>query len=632
MRKARKIERFRGIAMARVLGVGLGLVASASVLCAQQSADAQGAPRHASARQWSGDTDEAGGSCDTSELGSPYVPDDFWVYPEVLRLYSLGYLDHVFLGMRPWTRASLLEMLDNANGLIEDGESRGDAAAEQARAIYKSLDDALRADKAALCGAHPGGAIAESAYTSVRGISGTPLDDSFHLGQTIINDYGRPYENGLNSDTGASGYALDGRFAAYVRAEIQQAPSATGYSQALAETLSCSIDGICPATYVPLSTIPMGPIASTAHASLLEAYLSYRLLNHEISFGKEDEWLGPGLGGSFAYSNNAENLYAFHIDRIEPLWVPGLSSITGPFRYEFLVGELRGHTLVPNPLYTPGSTTQPNVITPGNPWVHLEKVSFRPTKDLEFGFERTAIFGGAGHQGVSLHSFLRSFFSFTAGTPTQKYSNADPGARFGVFDFSWRLPFLRNWLTLYADGLVHDDISPIDAPHRAAWRPGLYLSHVPGLPKLDIRGEAASTAPPALISGNPPSLERGDFLYWETIERQGYTNQGQIFGDWIGREDKGGQMWITYHLSGNEWLQANGRYQKATTDFIPGGTTLYDAGFQAVKRIGKDVELDGNFTVEHWKAPIDMPGEQMVTTTSIQVTWFPQRRVERPVP
>ena len=27
--------------------------------------------------------------------------------PAVLRLYSMGYVDHVYLGMRPWTRASL---------------------------------------------------------------------------------------------------------------------------------------------------------------------------------------------------------------------------------------------------------------------------------------------------------------------------------------------------------------------------------------------------------------------------------------------------------------------------------------------------------------------------------------------
>ena len=129
---------------------------------------------------------------------------------------------------------------------------------------------------------------------------------------------------------------------------------------------------------------------------------------------------------------------------------------------------------------------------------------------------------------------------------------------------------------------MHDDVSPIDAPRRASWRPGLYLSHVPGIPKLDIRAEAVSTDPPITNS------QGGRFMYWEGIERQGYTNQGQLFGDWIGREDKGGQGWITYHLSGNEWLQVGIRNQKAAKDFIPSGTTLNDIRFQVVKRIGKD--------------------------------------------
>ena len=88
------------------------------------------------------------------------------------------------------------------------------------------------------------------------------------------------------------------------------------------------------------------------------------------------------------------------------------------------------------------------------------------------------------------------------------------------------------------------------------------------------------------------------------IQRQGYTNQGQLFGDWIGREDKGGQGWITYHLSGNEWFQVGVRNQKAAKDFIPGGTTLNDINFQVVKRIGKDFEINGSFAHERWKAPI----------------------------
>ena len=53
-------------------------------------------------------------------MASPYLPVDSWVYPAVLRLYSLGYVDHVFLGMRPWTRSSVLAMLEETAGKLQD--------------------------------------------------------------------------------------------------------------------------------------------------------------------------------------------------------------------------------------------------------------------------------------------------------------------------------------------------------------------------------------------------------------------------------------------------------------------------------------------------------------------------------
>lgn len=565
--------------------------------------------------------------CHLSSLGSPYIPVDSWIYPAVLRLYSLGYIDMVYLGMRPWTRVSVVHMLEDVPDRIED--SADTPQGQQAQEIYDALMHELRYDIAGPCGQWKGQARIESVYTVMRGITGTPLRDSYHLGSSIVNDYGRPFEGGFNNYTGASAYANAGRFSLYVRGEFEHAPSATGYSQALAQTLS-EVDNLPflnPVTGLPYNqpTIPMGPISSLSNGRIQEAVASVNLLNHEISFGKHDEWLGPAQGGSFAYSNNAENIYAFQINRVEPLSIPLLSRITGPFRYDFLVGELQGHTYMPNPAYT-GQPTVSNVLNPSHPWVHVEKISFRPTENLEFGFSRTVIWGGKGHTPITIHSFLKSFFSFANVGAAEKDGRNDPGARFATFDFSYRLPFLRNWLTFYTDSEVHDDISAIDAPARGAWRPGLYLSHVPGAPRLDIRAEAAWTDA-AVTSSNG-----GDFMYIEAIQRQGYTNQGQIFGDWIGREDKGGQAWITYHLSGNEWLQFNYRNQKAAKDFIriprstEYGTTLNDFGFQAVKRIGPDFEINGSFTLEHYNAPIYLPGQQTVTNTNIQLTWYPSRK------
>jgi len=560
-------------------------------------------------------TDDSYIDCDSSDQASPYIPLDSWIYPAVLRLYSLGYVSGLHLNMRPWTRASLSGMLEDTEDLIADSDkSPGE---DEAEGIYDALKRELREEMSGDCPTKKGSINLESSYTALRGISGTPLRDSFHIGSTIVNDYGRPYANGLNNYSGASGYAAAGRFLLYARGEFQGAPSTTGYSQSLAAQLatidattfyftpSCWGNG-SPCTPIPYNkqaTIPAGPIGTAARGRFLEAYVSAQLLDTVFSFGKQDYWQSPAVGGSMSYSNNAENLYSFRINRIEPLNIPGLSLLTGPFRYEFMIGPLKGHTY------------------PIDPWVHLEKVSFRPTENLEFGFERTVIWGGKGHEPVNIKSFARSFFSLTAPEADVKNSVRDPGARFGAFDFSYRLPFVRNWLTLYSDGEVHDDVSPIDAPRRAAWRPGLYLSHVPRIPKLDLRVEAAWTDPPVSQSSG------GRFMYFEGIQRQGYTNSGQIFGDWVGREGKGSQGWLTYHLSGNEWIQLGVRNHKVPHDFVPGGTTLNDFNVEVVKRIKKDLEIKGNLTIEHWKAPVYLPGQQTVTAATVQVTWFPGRKV-----
>jgi hypothetical protein len=321
--------------------------------------------------------------CEPSVLDSPYIPVDSWVYPAVLRLYSLGYVDSVYLGMRPWTRSSLEHALEETGERIEDADAG--PALDEAEAIYEALIHLLRNDMQGPCLTHEGSTRVESVYTVARAIGGTPLRDSYHLGSTVVNDYGRPYSNGFNNYSGASGYASVGRFLLYARGEFQGAPSAAGYSAALTQTLAAADANwfpiaIDPATGLPYiqTTIPTGPIAATAHGRVVEAYASAHYLNHEISLGKQDDWLGPGLGGGMAYSNNAENIYSFRVNRIEPLRIPLLSRLTGPFRYEFLIGSLKGHTY------------------PNDPWTHVEKVSFKPTPDLEFGFERTVIWGGEG--------------------------------------------------------------------------------------------------------------------------------------------------------------------------------------------------------------------------------------------
>lgn len=532
----------------------------------------------------------------TGVLGSTYVPMDNWIYNAIDRLHGLGYADTAYLGMRPWTRLSILHMLKDSADKIADAHEDDEACT-----TYHALEEEFEPDVERLNGDHTPQLRPDSAYTRLLGIAGTPLRDSFHVGQTIVNDYGRHYQEGFSNITGFSTRGEASRFSLYFRGEYEHAPSAAGYSNAVSTILS-NIDNIPFATNPKQATIPADPIPATNTFRIVEANVSYLLLNHQFSFGKNDHWLGPAKGGSFAWSNNAENIYAFQIDRVEPLTIPLLSQLTGPFRYQFVVGSLKGHSV------------------PNAPWVHMEKVSFQPTENLEFGFERTVIWGGQGHVPITVHSFLKSFFSFQNVSLEEKQSRNDPGARFGTFDFSYRLPFVRKWITLYADSLVHDDVSPPSAPRRSAVRPGIYLSHFPGIAHLDLRAEAASTDPPTSRS------QRGEFLYAETIQKQGYTSKGYLLGDAIGREGKGGQAWLTYHLSPSEHMQISYRNAKTAKDFIPGGTTQNDFSVNLVKRFAGTFEVKGWAQYERWNVPLLEPGVQSNFSVSAQVTWYPTNR------
>jgi hypothetical protein len=516
---------------------------------------------------------------------------DSWMYPALTRLYGMGFLDTMYLGMRPYTRRSTLHMLLASRDAIlnSDNEEAVGILAKLLNELSAEVPDD-RMDRGVVYGI-------DSSYTRVLGVSGPILRDSFHLGQTFSNDYGRPFDSGFNALSGASTAAEWGPFSLYVRGEYQHAPSGTGYGDALATALS--IHDEIPFTGA-LNTLPVGPLAEQNHFRLVEAYGSLHLLGHEISGGKTDAWLGPGFGGAMAWSNNAENIYSFRINRIEPLNIRYLSKLLGPVRYDFFVGSLKGHTIL------------------NSPWVHSAMFSFRPTQNFEFAFQRTVIWGGEGHAPITLHTFLHSFFDTNDTAADEKNSRNDPGARFSNFSFSYRLPFVRRYATLILDSITHDDVTPISAPRRAAYRTGVYISQIPGLRKLDFRVEAVTTDPGVARS------QGGQFNYWEVIQREGYTNKGNIMGDWIGREAKGGQAWLTYHLSGNEWVQLEYLNKKTPQDFVPGGTTQNQFKASVVKRLGRELEVNAWVQYEGWKAPAYKPGLQKDTSVSVQLTWYPK--------
>src|SRR5260370_20702170 len=137
------------------------------------------------------------GHSSPANQGSPYVPLDSWIYAAVDRLTALGVIDSGFAGLRPWTRSECARLLVEAADRIETGG--GETAAQN---IYGLLVSEFQEDIESSGGSENLRARVESLYTRLDGISGAPLTDGYVFGQTFINDYGRPYQEGFNSIAG----------------------------------------------------------------------------------------------------------------------------------------------------------------------------------------------------------------------------------------------------------------------------------------------------------------------------------------------------------------------------------------------------------------------------------------------
>lgn len=546
-----------------------------------------------------------------NSAGSTYVELDSWVYPAVERLIALNVIHRPFLGLRPWTRTAVAEMLAEAEPMFEDDTDQN----PQVVALYSALKTEFSQELGLVNEGSVNQSIRlESVYAGIYPIAGTPLNDSYHFGQTIINNYGRPYWQGFNAVSGFTSRAELGHFFFYARGEYQDSPGAPVYPTSVSNDI-LQIDQNCKSTSIPCTT-PGSPNPMADRFRLLDTYAGFTAFGNQISVGKQSLWWGPDEGSAFIFSDNAEPLYMLRINRTIPLYIPLLSKVLGPLRYDNFFGK----------------TYETNF--PADPFMYGDKISFQPTENLELGFSRTGIFAGQGHQPLTFGTFRKSFFSFTDTTGSNiKNTPQDPGARHGSFDFSYKLPFLRNWLTLYSDALAHDEPSPLAAPRRAAIVPGLFLSHFPGIDRLDLRVESGYTD----IAGVAiPFQQGGHFLYFEQIYHNAYTNKGNLMGSWIGRDGKGTQVWSNYWLGATSTIQLSYRHAELSPQFInggapsiQGGATQNDFSAGARLRVRPDVELLTNVQYEKWNVPVLAPNQKSDFTTSIQLTFWPKNWIKR---
>ncbi len=269
------------------------------------------------------------GNLTASNMGSPYVPIDSWVYSAFDRLAAMGYVKSAMLGMRPWTRLECARLLNEA----ETRSAEENNSSEAARTVTQ-LSTEFAGELQEMSAGKNRVAKVESVYTSVTGISGQPLTDGFNFGQTIINDYGRPYQEGLSSADGFSAWGAEGHFVVYVRAEYQHAPSAPALSQSARQFISTSNN-------LP-SIAPPTPFAAVNRFQLLDSYLGLNFYNWQITFGPQTLWWGPSLGGPLMFSDNATPVNMLRLNRVSPFKLPSILGWLGPWRTEWFLGSAHG--------------------------------------------------------------------------------------------------------------------------------------------------------------------------------------------------------------------------------------------------------------------------------------------------
>ncbi len=485
----------------------------------------------------------------SKDIGSTYVPLDSWIYPALDRLAALGYADRGFEGMRPWTRTDCARMLARHREALRAFHPLSEN--EDAEDLRSRLEAEFSYEIGLRDGQRNLNANLESMYARVVSISGPALTNSYHFGQTVSYDFGRPFEQGTNGQAGGAFRAEAGPFAFYVRAEYQHAPSAPAPSAAVLNVIALKDE------------VPVPPdvgVGGINRPRVLDTYIVMKLSplkldNWQLSVGRQSHSWGPGLGGAFLLSDNAEPVDMVEFVNPEPVRLPLFLKFLGPVRVDQFLGRLANRT------------------DHSNPWIYGHKITFKPLSCLEIGYGRLTTLGGRGGDPFTLGNFTLSYF----GQVSHKL-NSVPGENNNEMDWTFYVPKVRNYIVLYGEVYAFDDFIAWVRPAAYPFRPGIYITRIPGIPKLDLHIEAANTQAPGWNSGSGGN--EGQVVYFNSSYHEGNTNNGFLMGNTVGRDGQTIQGWLTYWASSRNTFQLMYKNNFVDPAFIPGGGAWQDYSLQ----------------------------------------------------
>lgn len=530
--------------------------------------------------------------------GSTYVPLTSWVYDAVEKLAAMRYIRSDFRGTRPWSRTECARLTDEAADRIAEKIRGGEDVPEYVAETLKELQAEFARELDVLGGDENRSLQMESVYTRVMSISGPMLDDSYHFGQTISNDFGRPDRRGTNLIAGASARATFGPFFAYVDQEYQHAPSEPAYSAAVQQVV-LNMD-------LGQAFLPHGGPAINRLQSM-DTYAGVNFKNWQITFGRRSLWWGPSETGGMLMSDNAPPINGLQIDRTVPFRLPWILGFLGPMHVSFVVGKLGGHV-------NSSAGCPPLIPLCGeSPWMQNTRISFKMTDRVEFGVSHAALFGGQGFTN-DVGVFARAFLPVNrlVNQANSQYENK----QYMSWDFNVRF---NRYFTWYSEFLGSDDPYPFSEITRTATDTGIYFPRLPFNNRLSARIEGVYTSSPL----NTAIKFNDGFLHYYGIHWQGgWSNDEFIMGNSVGRDARRYGGWVTYQLSATSMIQGYVAHTQTSPDFVPGGSDWTDYRISSKREFGSGFYISGMLQEEHVNCPVLMDINKNNFTASLEIGYF----------
>ncbi|SPD74585.1 conserved hypothetical protein [uncultured Desulfobacterium sp.] len=231
----------------------------------------------------------------------------------------------------------------------------------------------------------------------------------------------------------------------------------------------------------------------------------------ELEVGADSQWWGPGYHGSLLLSNNPEPLTMIKLTNSRPVLLPWVFKNLGLFKFTGFITRLEDERVIPEPLF----------------WGM--RVNLKPSPYIEFGLQRTALFGGEGRS-ESLSTWWDSFTGSGENEP-----NGAGDQRAG-YDVKLNLPLDVQPVQLYIESDGEDESGGL--PSKWAYLYGVYFPRVLSYDRIGLRAEYATNH----VSGSP------NVWYNHAIYQSGYTYKDRIIGHHMGTDSRDMFMEASYHI------------------------------------------------------------------------------------